>query len=68
MAAENIASVIKNIKDGFKSDGSFFKEPRDAELSDRDWRADPTDGLRPLKKLGQNGLVKNYGCSNNFSI
>ena len=46
-----IASVITNIKDGFRSDGSSFKEPINTELSDRDWRADPKDGLRPLKKI-----------------
>ena len=31
-------------------DGTGVKEPAPAERPDRDWRADPTDGLRPLKR------------------
>ncbi len=31
------------------ADGSGEKKPSPAELPDREWRADPTDGLRPLK-------------------
>ncbi len=32
-------------------DGTGLKAPVPAELPDRDWRADPADGLRPLKPL-----------------
>ena len=32
-------------------DGNGVKQPAPAELPDRDWRADPSDGLRPLKGL-----------------
>jgi hypothetical protein len=27
------------------------KEPVPAELPDREWRADPSDGLRPFKSI-----------------
>lgn len=33
------------------ADGSGEKIPAAAELDDRDWRADPSDGLRPLKSV-----------------
>jgi len=32
-------------------DGTGRKHPVPSELSDREWRADPSDGLRPLRKL-----------------
>ncbi len=32
-------------------DGDGVKAPVPSELPDRDWRADPADGLRPLKSL-----------------
>lgn len=34
-------------------DGSGKKEPAESELRDLDWRADPSDGLRPLLPLRQ---------------
>jgi N-acetylneuraminate synthase len=34
-----------------EADGSGIKEPAPSEISDRDWRADPSDGLRPLKRI-----------------
>jgi sialic acid synthase SpsE len=46
-----IASVIKNISTGFEADGRHSFEPSESEIADRDWRADPIDGLRPLKKI-----------------
>ena len=30
------------------ADGTGFKGPQPSELSDREWRADPSDGMRPL--------------------
>lgn len=45
----NIA--IDEINKGFQADGSGKKEPVPSELSDRNWRADPEDGLRPLKQM-----------------
>jgi N-acetylneuraminate synthase len=46
-----IASVIKDIRTAFAADGNGQKLPTPAELPDRDWRADPVDGLRPLKLI-----------------
>jgi sialic acid synthase SpsE len=46
-----IAPVIARIREGESADGSGFKEPVAAELADRDWRADPSDGLRPLRHI-----------------
>lgn len=48
---EQMADVISEIRLGFQTDGTGKKEPAPSELSDRDWRADPVDGLRPLKKV-----------------
>jgi N-acetylneuraminate synthase len=48
---EAIAPVIRAATSGISADGSGRKEPVPAELSDREWRADPSDGLRPLKSL-----------------
>jgi len=46
-----IAPVIARIREGERSDGGGFKGPVAAELSDREWRADPIDGLRPLRHI-----------------
>lgn len=46
-----IAPVIKLINEGRSADGSGLKIPAPCELPDRDWRADPDDGLRPLKPI-----------------
>lgn len=43
-----IQHVIRTIKTGIYADGCFDKSPAESELADRDWRADPSDGLRPL--------------------
>jgi sialic acid synthase SpsE len=48
---DEIAPVIARIREGESADGEGFKGPVAAELSDRDWRADPSDGLRPLRHL-----------------
>lgn len=45
---EQIKTVIGAIRLGLKSDGNGQKAPSPCELPDRDWRADPGDGLRPL--------------------
>ena len=47
---EQIAPVIKAVRTGLMADGSGEKLPVPSELSDREWRADPSDGLRPLIK------------------
>lgn len=48
---EQIGAVIKDVSKGFIADGNGVKEPVPSELADRLWRADPSDGLRPLKEL-----------------
>ena len=44
-------AVIETVKIGKIADGSGEKEPAECELSDRDWRADPEDGLRPFRHI-----------------
>jgi sialic acid synthase SpsE len=46
-----IAPVIARIRESLVADGDGFKGPQPSELSDRDWRADPKDGLRPLRHI-----------------
>jgi sialic acid synthase SpsE len=46
-----IAPVIARIHDSFAADGEGFKEPQPSEYQDRSWRADPADGMRPLKSV-----------------
>ncbi|GAH65971.1 unnamed protein product, partial [marine sediment metagenome] len=46
-----IERVIKNVDMGFSADGNGIKEPTKSEMIERDWRADPEDGLRPLKVI-----------------
>ena len=46
-----IAPLIKQVRQAFDADGSGIKEPAPSELSDREWRADPSDGLRPIKAI-----------------
>ncbi|MGN6515668.1 MAG: N-acetylneuraminate synthase family protein [Rhizomicrobium sp.] len=45
---EEIAPVIARIRESEIADGTGFKGPQPSELSDREWRADPSDGMRPL--------------------
>ena len=46
-----IAPIIQQVRQAFKADGSGVKEPTPSELPDREWRADPSDGLRPIKSI-----------------
>ena len=46
--------IINNINDGCTADGDGIKTPKPSELNERDWRADPSDGLRPLKTIRDN--------------
>jgi len=48
---QDIRQVIDTVDTGCAADGSGEKLPTAVEQSDRDWRADPEDGLRPLKKI-----------------
>lgn len=47
---DKIGAVIKGIKRGVSADGNGLKAPAESEISERSWRADPSDGLRPLLK------------------
>jgi N-acetylneuraminate synthase len=46
-----IAPVIARIRESERADGTGFKGPQPSELSDREWRADPSDGMRPLRHV-----------------
>jgi N-acetylneuraminate synthase len=54
---EQMAPVIAGLRGGAAADGSGAKEPAPAEQADRDWRADPGDGLRPLRHMRAAVLV-----------
>jgi len=45
---DQIAPVIAGVNAAREIHGDGIKEPVESELSDREWRADPSDGLRPL--------------------
>lgn len=45
---ENIQEVIQSVNASYIADGNGEKNPAPSEISDREWRADPLDGLRPL--------------------
>lgn len=55
-----IGEVIQNVKKGQEADGDGIKQPVPSELSDRLWRADPSDGLRPLRIVRDQ--LKNLAC------
>ncbi|MEW6659538.1 MAG: N-acetylneuraminate synthase family protein [Thermodesulfobacteriota bacterium] len=46
-----IKAVIQTVAQGRQADGNGHKVPSPSELPDRDWRADPADGLRPFRKI-----------------
>lgn len=48
---QEIAPVIARIREGFIADGDGFKCPQASERDDREWRADPIDGMRPLRHI-----------------
>ncbi|MFQ5677490.1 MAG: N-acetylneuraminate synthase family protein, partial [bacterium] len=48
---EQIEPVISGVRIGTAADGAGEKVSSPSELADRDWRAAPEDGLRPLKEL-----------------
>jgi hypothetical protein len=48
---DEIRPVIESVRLSRIVDGSARKEPAPSEMADRDWRAAPEDGLRPLMKL-----------------
>ncbi len=46
-----IKPLIDEVRQALKTDGTGEKEPSPSESHDREWRADPSDGLRPLKSI-----------------
>ena len=46
--------LISQTKHAVEADGSGVKEPVPSEEPDRLWRADPFDGLRPMKSIRSN--------------
>jgi len=46
---QQIAPVIATVRAGAVADGEGKVVPAPSELEEREWRADPEDGLRPLK-------------------
>jgi sialic acid synthase SpsE len=48
---KQIAPVIEAIHHGVAADGTGDKQPVEAEAADRPWRADPSDGLRPMRAV-----------------
>jgi len=51
---DQIGAVIRDVNKGFVADGFGVKEPVPSELSDRLWRTDSSDGLRPMKEIRAN--------------
>jgi N-acetylneuraminate synthase len=48
---KQIGPVIEGIHHGVAADGTGEKNPVEAEIEDRPWRADPADGLRPMRSV-----------------
>src|SRR5262245_31102374 len=47
---DQMREVIAAVRAGEQADGTGQKTPAPSECADREWRADPGDGLRPLRK------------------
>jgi N-acetylneuraminate synthase len=46
-----IQEVIQTVRASITADGDGKKLPSPSEAADREWRTEPTDGLRPLTKI-----------------
>ncbi len=53
---DRVKRLIRMTKDGFLADGDGNKKPQENELKERLWRADPEDGLRPMKRIRKEWL------------
>jgi sialic acid synthase SpsE len=58
-----MAPVIAAVHAGWSADGTGEKLPAPSEVPDRDWRADPQDGLRPLQATRKTFQGDADGCS-----
>lgn len=47
---EQMRPVIAAVRTGLVAEGDGVVGPSASELEERDWRADPSDGLRPMRK------------------
>jgi N-acetylneuraminate synthase len=54
---EQIGTVIETVRTGLAADGKGIIAPAASELEEREWRADPEDGLRPLKSTRRSLLA-----------
>ncbi len=45
---QKIATLIEEVRYAEKADGDITQHPVKSEIAERVWRADPSDGLRPL--------------------
>jgi len=54
---EQIAPVIRAVRDGERAEGDGLKIPKSSERADWDWRRDPSDGLRPMKAVRESFLT-----------
>jgi N-acetylneuraminate synthase len=50
---EEISPVIERIRESVAADGTGQKVSQPSEAADREWRADPSDGMRPLLHVRQ---------------
>jgi len=48
---EPMRQVIKSVRTGMLAEGDGRIGPAISEKKEREWRADPEDGLRPLRTL-----------------
>lgn len=48
---EDMQRTIDQIRTGLRAEGNGRKGPSEIESAEREWRADPADGLRPLRPL-----------------
>ena len=47
----DMQETISQVRTGLAAEGIARKQPTTVEEDERSWRADPTDGLRPLRRL-----------------
>lgn len=55
---DQIKPVIETVRIGCQADGDGEKRPAPSEMADREWRADPSDGLRPLLHIREAWRLK----------
>jgi N-acetylneuraminate synthase len=58
---EQITPVIATIRAGVRADGDSRKLVAPSERGDREWRADPSDGLRPFKSVRARWAQQSFG-------